>query len=306
MSARYEGTSNLSSSSSEDDDIFEAHRRLITQAIYRNNQVILKHLSEESNKGKHQGSIPGHIVINRNREAVDRNIFNDYFTKNPTYNAAMFRRRFRMGRNLFMRIFNEVSNHDNYFVQKRDGVGKLGLSDATDEYIKIGESTVIESVKRFCRAVVEVFGGQYLRSPNANDVARLLHIDPHSTKNKLFAMKQAACRKNVERAFGVLQSRFAIVARPSRFWQKNILHDIMTSCIIMHNMIIEDERDMNTSIVDQGEVSSVADVDTTVDDNTRFQEFLARYEGIKNKNAHFALRNALIEHLWEQFDNSDN
>ncbi|XP_042387806.1 uncharacterized protein LOC121979893 [Zingiber officinale] len=371
MSARYEGTSNLSSSSSEDDDIFEAHRRLITQAIYRNNQVILKHLSEESDKGKHQGSIPGHIVINRNREAADRNLFNDYFAENPTYNAAMFRRRFRMGRNLFMRIFNEVSNHDNYFVQKRDGVGKLGLSglqkmtaafrilaygipaDATDEYIKIGESIAIESVKRFCCAVVEVFGGQYLRSPNANDVARLLHIgeqrgfpgmlgiapparyviqgkeynmgyyladgiypkwstlvqtiqDPRGTKNKLFAMKQEACRKDVERAFGVLQSRFAIVAGPSRFWQKNILHDIMTSCIIMHNMIIEDERDMNTSIVEQGEVSSAADVDTAIDDNTRFQEFLARHEGIKNKNAHFALRNALIEHLWEQFGNSDN
>ncbi|XP_042449170.1 uncharacterized protein LOC122034109 [Zingiber officinale] len=194
MSGRYEGTSNLSSSSYEDDDIFEPHRRLITQAIYRNNQVILKHLSEESDKGKHQGSIPGQIVINRNREAADRNLFNDYFAENPTYNAAMFRRRFRMGRNLFMRIFNEVSNHDNYFVQKRDGVGKLGLSglqkmtavfrilsygvpaDAIDEYIKIGESTAIESVKRFCRVVVEVFGDQYLRSPNANDVVRLLHI----------------------------------------------------------------------------------------------------------------------------------
>ena len=49
-------------------------------------------------------------------------------------------------------------------------------ADATDEYIKIGESTAIESFKRFCRAVVEVFAEQYLRSPNTNDIARLLHI----------------------------------------------------------------------------------------------------------------------------------
>ncbi|KAL5540431.1 hypothetical protein UlMin_044947 [Ulmus minor] len=49
-------------------------------------------------------------------------------------------------------------------------------ADATDEYIKIGESTTIQSLKKFCRAVVEVFAEQYLRSPNANDVARLLHI----------------------------------------------------------------------------------------------------------------------------------
>ena len=50
------------------------------------------------------------------------------------------------------------------------------LADAFDEYIKIGESTTIESLKRFCRAIVEVFAEQYLRSPNANEVARLLHV----------------------------------------------------------------------------------------------------------------------------------
>ncbi|XP_062103513.1 uncharacterized protein LOC133814587 [Humulus lupulus] len=172
-------------------------------------------------------------------------------------------------------------------------------TDATDEYIKIGESTTIKSLKRFCRAVVEVFGACYLRSPNADDVARLLHIserrgfprmlgsldciappanyvikgkkynmgyylvdgiypkwstlvqsihDPRHRKKKLFAMKQEACRKDVECAFGVLQSRFSIIAGPARLWNKKVLHDIMTSCIIMHNMIIEDERDINASI----------------------------------------------------------
>ena len=48
--------------------------------------------------------------------------------------------------------------------------------DATDEYVKIGESTTIESIKRFCRAIVEIFSEQYLRPPTANDVARLLYI----------------------------------------------------------------------------------------------------------------------------------
>ncbi|KAH0707492.1 hypothetical protein KY289_012568 [Solanum tuberosum] len=49
-------------------------------------------------------------------------------------------------------------------------------ADATDEYVKIGESTTIESMKRFCPATVEVFGERYLRSPTPKDVARLLHI----------------------------------------------------------------------------------------------------------------------------------
>ncbi|KAK2651255.1 hypothetical protein Ddye_018744 [Dipteronia dyeriana] len=43
-------------------------------------------------------------------------------------------------------------------------------------YIKIGESTTIESLKRFCHAIVEEFAGEYLRSPNATDIARLLRI----------------------------------------------------------------------------------------------------------------------------------
>jgi hypothetical protein len=34
---------------------------------------------------------------------------------------------------------------------------------------------------------------------------------PDTRKHKTFAKKQEACRKDVERAFGVLQSRFAIV-----------------------------------------------------------------------------------------------
>ena len=49
-------------------------------------------------------------------------------------------------------------------------------ADATDEYVKIGESTTIESLKRFCRAIVEIFADQYLRSPNENNIARLIYI----------------------------------------------------------------------------------------------------------------------------------
>ncbi|XP_020258618.1 uncharacterized protein LOC109835030 [Asparagus officinalis] len=68
-------------------------------------------------------------------------------------------------------------------------------------------------------------------------------------KKQYFAMMQEACRKDVERAFGVLQSRFGIIKGPARFWDKQTLHDIMTTCIIMHNMIIEDERDEQEDIV---------------------------------------------------------
>lgn len=66
---------------------------------------------------------------------------------------------------------------------------------------------------------------------------------PQETKKQYYAMIPQACRKDVEQASGVLKSRFGIVQGPVRYWSKRVLHDIMTACIIMHNMIIEDERD---------------------------------------------------------------
>ncbi|XP_020262397.1 uncharacterized protein LOC109838357 [Asparagus officinalis] len=49
-------------------------------------------------------------------------------------------------------------------------------ADAMDEYVKIGESTAIESMIKFYRVMVEIFAERYLRTPNANDIARLLYI----------------------------------------------------------------------------------------------------------------------------------
>jgi hypothetical protein len=74
-----------------------------------------------------------------------------------------------------VRIMHAVENHDDYFVQKRNAAHKLILSclqkvtaafhmlcngvavDTTDAYVCIGESTVIESMRRFVISVVELF-----------------------------------------------------------------------------------------------------------------------------------------------------
>uniref|UniRef100_A0A0D3DB79 DDE Tnp4 domain-containing protein n=1 Tax=Brassica oleracea var. oleracea TaxID=109376 RepID=A0A0D3DB79_BRAOL len=65
---------------------------------------------------------------------------------------------------------------------------------------------------------------------------------PQGPKNSLFAKTQEAVRKDVERAFGVLQARFAVVKNPSKLWDKDKISNIMRACIILHNMIVEDER----------------------------------------------------------------
>ncbi|XP_059639000.1 uncharacterized protein LOC132281301 [Cornus florida] len=98
----------------------------------------------------------------------------DYFDENCTYPLEYFHRPFRMRRELFLRILNDIKTYDDYFVQKKDATGRLGLSsiqkmtivvrilaygcaaDYYDEYIKISESTAIKCLKAFCNAIVAV------------------------------------------------------------------------------------------------------------------------------------------------------
>ncbi len=67
--------------------------------------------------------------------------------------------------------------------------------------------------------------------------------EPKDEKRFHFAMMQKSTCKNVERAFGVLHSRFAIIHNPSRHWNMTVIDDIMITCVILHNMIIEDKID---------------------------------------------------------------
>ena len=85
--------------------------------------------------------------------------------------------------------------YDDYFETKYDAAGKIGFSsyqkctatirmltygvadDLIDEYLRMSASTCIESMLKFCKAVVQVFGEEYLREPTMEDTQCLLSIN---------------------------------------------------------------------------------------------------------------------------------
>jgi hypothetical protein len=73
---------------------------------------------------------------------------------------------------------------------------------------------------------------------------------PQLAEDKLFALKQEGARKDVECAFGVLQSRFDIIRRPARLWKQGDVINIMQACVILHNMIVEDEKEAIRDVLD--------------------------------------------------------
>jgi hypothetical protein len=122
---------------------------------------------------------------------------------------------------------------------------------------------------------------------------------PMGNKNKYFAKAQEASRKDVERAFGVLQSRFAIVRGPARIWDTETLGMIMRACVIMHNMIVEDEGvvDPNERFEDGGE-----NVEPDHGKPTRtLNEFIEAHKKIRDKQTHVQLKEDLIEHIWNHY-----
>ena len=83
----------------------------------------------------HGGSALGCSYIYRDRENAHHRLFDDYFSETPNYNEIMFRIRYLMSHSLFLRIIAVVENHDNYFIQRRDTTGILGLSSIHKETV---------------------------------------------------------------------------------------------------------------------------------------------------------------------------
>nr|XP_011462191.1 PREDICTED: uncharacterized protein LOC101309236 [Fragaria vesca subsp. vesca] len=293
-------------------------------------------------------------------------------------------------------MMHDVANYDPYFVQRRDATGRVGLSteqkltcamrqlaygvtaDFFDDYMDIAESTAIEILEHFTRAIWNVYHEHYLRRPTPTDLRRLLDkttergfsgmigsldcmhwqwkncptgwggqytgykgkptiileaVASYDTwiwhaffglpgsLNDINVLGQSLLFNDVSRGeTPQLQARWAIIRGPARGWSKENLQFIMMTCIILHNMIVEDEHDEDAAEpFDPNDIPTIPkkahiydripDQDTSVHRNpNRLNQFMCRYREVRcpvmNKN----LQDDLVDHLWSmklQADEND-
>jgi hypothetical protein len=88
-----------------------------------------------------------------------------------------------------------VRDYDSYFRCKPDATGKIGFTsyqryfsairmlaygvegDLIDEYLRMSKTTCLDSMNKFCKAMIVIFNEVYLRGPNVVESALLLSIN---------------------------------------------------------------------------------------------------------------------------------
>ncbi len=110
-----------------------------------------------------------------------------------------------------------------------------------------------------------------------------------TNKHQCFAKQQEAVRKDIERSFEVLKSRFAIMSIPCRDWCRSFLAIIVRTCFILHNMALVHE---NSTGIAPDFLPNRANGSLT-----QVQRLLGEVS-LRDSEAHMSLRDDLVEHLF--------
>ena len=196
---------------------------------------------------------------------------------------------------------------------------------------QLGPFKVMDFVYDFLIILVDGIYPRYNRFIKA-------HKEPIGDDEKALTSWQESARKDVERAFGVLQAKFQFMARPVVLRDMEQIENQVTCCLILHNMCVS-ERIMdgdprarynpsNTILEEQEKPEDVAyeiehlelqekrrrkrsrrntGPDSAIgarnmpDHATKIVSAKDRWKNLLDKNAHAALHNALKTYLGNQY-----
>ena len=150
-------------------------------------------------------------------------------------------------------------------------------------------------------------------------ISTILDATPGS-KDKLFATYQEAVRKDIEQAFGVIVKKFDILSRSIRFRRKDVIRNVLHTCIVLHNMtVIRCRKDYvservyyhNTAIdtVEEDPLSLFGSLEIAPDGSIVQEAIGSRLHQIDaalhNVLEHHGLMYDLKEHIWNKSNNSN-
>ncbi|XP_071726919.1 uncharacterized protein [Rutidosis leptorrhynchoides] len=179
------------------------------------------------------------------------------------------------------------------------------MTGSNNDINVLNQSPIFDILKNgtFPSAPFEVNGheynkGYYLADGIYPDWATLVkgYSCPTEEPTIKFTRFQASARNDVERAFGVLQGRFHIIRLASRSMSVNRMRRVMECCLILHNMILEDngfalskwEERFTTEVMENGM--------ERIRNRGRDRDIIARE--IRDRDLHNQLTEDLVEHIW--------
>jgi len=126
----------------------------------------------------------------------------------------------------------------------------------------------------------------------------------------MFSSKQEGKRKDIERAFGMLQARFHILTRPCKLWSRDAMYSVMKTCVILHNIILDYEKEnsqdskyIEDKLYTPNHPFTVSAGRSVLPFNA--EESAMELSRIQDAEMHRNLRDDLIEHLWNNHGNAE-
>jgi hypothetical protein len=121
---------------------------------------------------------------------------------------------------------------------------------------------------------------------------------------KRFTVWQEASHKDIERAFGVLQAKFCIVHHPLEKWYVEDIQEVVMSCIILHNMMVEkriyDGEEENVGMYDIHEEEDVTDAAVPVPCDMELEQVERAEQEVEHCmdiiEAHCSIRHVVSDH----------